>query len=64
MLLGLIELDHTEAINGITVSFYKPTQVMVQIGLDQSDTLLLAVYAIIVLIFELPSGIVANTAGS
>lgn len=37
MLLGLIELDHTELINGITASFYKPAQVMVQVGLTQSD---------------------------
>lgn len=39
MLLGLIELDHTEIINGITASFYKPAQVTVQIGLTQSDAL-------------------------
>lgn len=39
MQLGLIELDHTEAINGITASFYKPAQVTVQIGLSQSDEL-------------------------
>jgi predicted ArsR family transcriptional regulator len=39
MQLGLIELDHTEAINGITASFYKPVQVTVQIGLSQSDAL-------------------------
>lgn len=39
MLLGLIELDHTEIINGITASFYKPAQVTVQIGLSQSDAL-------------------------
>lgn len=37
--LNLIELDHTEVINGITASFYKPTQVTVQIGLDQADAL-------------------------
>ncbi|WMJ89311.1 winged helix-turn-helix domain-containing protein [Anaerocolumna sp. MB42-C2] len=35
--LGLIELDHTEIINGITASFYKPTYVTVQIGLEKSD---------------------------
>lgn len=39
MLLGLIDLDHTEVINGITASFYKPTQVTVQVGLSQSDDL-------------------------
>lgn len=39
MQLGLIELDHTEAINGITASFYKPAQVTVQIGLSQSDAM-------------------------
>lgn len=37
MLLGLVELDHTELINGITASFYRPAQVTVQIGLTQSD---------------------------
>jgi predicted transcriptional regulator len=37
MLLGLIERDHTEMINGITASFYKPIQVTVQIGLEQED---------------------------
>ena len=37
--LGLIELDHTESINGITASFYKPAQVTVQIGLDRDDGL-------------------------
>lgn len=39
MQLGLIELDHTDTINGITASFYKPAQVTVQIGLNQSDGL-------------------------
>ena len=39
MLLGLIELDHTEVINGITASFYKPVQVIVQIGLGRDDDL-------------------------
>jgi predicted transcriptional regulator len=39
MSLGLIELDHTEVINGITASFYKPTQVFVQVGLNQLDDL-------------------------
>lgn len=39
MQLGLIVLDHTELINGITASFYKPDQVTVQIGLSQSDAL-------------------------
>jgi DNA-binding transcriptional ArsR family regulator len=33
--IGVIELDHTEKINGITASFYKPSQVTVQIGLDR-----------------------------
>lgn len=37
--LGLIELDHTESINGITASFYKPAQVTVQIGLSRNDGL-------------------------
>jgi predicted transcriptional regulator len=37
MSLGLIERDHTEMINGITASFYKPIQVTVQIGLEQED---------------------------
>lgn len=37
--LELIELDHTEVINGITASFYKPAQVTVQIGLGTSDEL-------------------------
>jgi hypothetical protein len=39
MLLGLIEPDHTESINGITASFYKPAQVTVQIGLGRDDDL-------------------------
>ena len=39
MSLGLIELDHTESINGITASFYKPAQVTVQIGLGRDDSL-------------------------
>jgi predicted transcriptional regulator len=37
--LGLIELDHTELIKGITARFYVPTQVTVQIGLDKTDDL-------------------------
>lgn len=37
MQLGLVELDHTEVINGITASFYKPAQVTVQIGLNRTD---------------------------
>lgn len=37
MQLGLVELDHTEVINGITASFYRPAQVTVQIGLEQAD---------------------------
>lgn len=37
MSIGLIELDHTELINGITASYYKPTYVSVQIGLELSD---------------------------
>ena len=39
MLLGLIELDHTEMINGIKARFYKLAQVTVQICLSQSDDL-------------------------
>lgn len=35
--LGVILLDHTEQINGITASFYKPAEVTVQIGLDMDD---------------------------
>lgn len=38
-LLGLIELDHEEIINGITARYYKNTQVTVQIGLERSDGL-------------------------
>ncbi len=37
MPLGVIELDHQELINGITASYYKATNVSVQIGLDKSD---------------------------
>lgn len=37
MSLGLIALDHTEMINGITASFYKPVLVTVQLGLEQED---------------------------
>jgi hypothetical protein len=37
MSLELIELDHTELINGITASFYKPTYATVQIGLENND---------------------------
>lgn len=37
MSLELIELDHTELINGITASFYKPTYATVQIGLEHTD---------------------------
>lgn len=37
--LGLVELDHTEMINGITASFYKLAQVQVQIGLEKDDVL-------------------------
>lgn len=39
MSLGLIEPDHTESINGITASFYRPAQVTVQIGLSRDDAL-------------------------
>lgn len=39
MSIGLIVLDHTELINGITASFYKPAQVTVQIGLGRDDGL-------------------------
>lgn len=35
--LGLIELDHKEMIRGITASYYIPTQVTVQIGLEKVD---------------------------
>lgn len=35
--LGVITLDHTEAINGITARYYSPTYVNVQIGLDHPD---------------------------
>ena len=35
--LGVIELDHTEIINGITARYYKPAQVTVQIGLCSTD---------------------------
>ncbi len=37
MSLGVIELDHQELINGITASYYKATNVSVQIGLEQTD---------------------------
>lgn len=37
VLLGLVELDHTEVINGIIASYFKLAQVTVQIGLSQSD---------------------------
>lgn len=37
--LELVELDHTEVINGINASFYKPAQVTVQIGLSREDGL-------------------------
>jgi len=39
MSIGLIEFDHTETINGITASFYRPAQVTVQIGLGKDDGL-------------------------
>lgn len=35
--LGVIALDHTEVINGITARYYCPTYVNVQIGLDHPD---------------------------
>ncbi|WP_097003305.1 ArsR/SmtB family transcription factor [Lacrimispora amygdalina] len=35
--LGVIKLDHTEVINGITARYYSPTYVNVQIGLDHPD---------------------------
>ncbi|PPK83415.1 putative ArsR family transcriptional regulator [Lacrimispora xylanisolvens] len=35
--LGVIELDHTEVINGITARYYCPTYVNVRIGLDHPD---------------------------
>ena len=37
--LGIVELDHTEVINGIKASFYKRAQVLVQIGLEKADDL-------------------------
>lgn len=37
--LGVVELDHTETINGINASFYKPARVTVSIGLSESDEL-------------------------
>jgi len=37
--LGVVELDHTETINGIHASFYKPAQATVSIGLSESDQL-------------------------
>lgn len=37
LLLNLIELDHTEVINGINARFYKASNVTVQIGLESSD---------------------------
>lgn len=39
MSLGLVELEHTEVIHGITARFYKPVQVQVQIGIDKDDEL-------------------------
>ncbi len=36
--LGVIAADHTESINGITATFYKPLPVRVQIGIAQSFT--------------------------
>ena len=35
--LNLIELDHTEVINGINARFYKASNVTVQIGLESDD---------------------------
>ncbi|WP_349671785.1 helix-turn-helix domain-containing protein [Lacrimispora sp.] len=35
--LGVITLDHTENINGITARYYCPTYVNVRIGLDHPD---------------------------
>ena len=37
MSLELVELDHTEVINGITAKFYKAAAVTVQIGLGRED---------------------------
>ncbi len=37
MSLGLLELDHTRQINGITAKFYKSSYAMVQIGLEYND---------------------------
>ena len=36
--LGVIAVDHTESINGITATFYKPVSVRVQIGIAQGYT--------------------------
>ena len=37
MALELVELDHTEVINGIVAKYYKAAPVTVQIGLDKDD---------------------------
>ena len=37
--LGLVELDHTEVINGIMAKFYRVSLVTVQIGLQYEDEL-------------------------
>ena len=37
--LGVVELDHTELINGIKASYYRPADVTVQIGLTDSNEL-------------------------
>lgn len=37
--LGVLELHHTKQINGITARFYKPTYVVVQIGLEKDDSM-------------------------
>lgn len=38
MQLGVVAVDHTERINGITATFYQPVPARVQIGLTQSFT--------------------------
>ncbi len=37
--LGIVELSHTEEINGITARYYRPAEVSVQIGLEDSNEL-------------------------
>ena len=37
--LGVVKVDHTEIINGITATYYAPTGATVRLGMDQSDGL-------------------------